>query len=75
MNTPEFVEFPKLARLSRECVITEKIDGTGSNNQDEDFLRDERLFRRNQAESDLESEQRMDSERSETWKQEDLEQE
>ena len=26
----EFVEFPKLARLSRECVITEKIDGTNA---------------------------------------------
>lgn len=25
-----FVEFPKLARLSRECTITEKIDGTNS---------------------------------------------
>lgn len=24
---PEFHEFPKIARLSRECVITEKIDG------------------------------------------------
>lgn len=24
----EFVEFPKIARLSRPCVITEKIDGT-----------------------------------------------
>ena len=24
----EFVEFPKIARLSRECIITEKIDGT-----------------------------------------------
>lgn len=24
----DFVEFPKIARLSRECVITEKIDGT-----------------------------------------------
>jgi len=24
----EFIEFPKIARLSRECVITEKIDGT-----------------------------------------------
>jgi hypothetical protein len=24
----EFVEFTKIARLSRECVITEKIDGT-----------------------------------------------
>lgn len=23
----EFIEFPKIARLSRECVITEKIDG------------------------------------------------
>lgn len=29
MNTElEFQEFPKIARLSRECVITEKIDGT-----------------------------------------------
>lgn len=26
----EFTEFPKLARLSRECVITEKIDGTNA---------------------------------------------
>ncbi len=24
----EFVGFPKIARLSRECIITEKIDGT-----------------------------------------------
>lgn len=24
----DFIEFPKMARLSRECVITEKIDGT-----------------------------------------------
>jgi hypothetical protein len=24
----EFIGFPKIARLSRECVITEKIDGT-----------------------------------------------
>lgn len=24
----EFSEFPKIARLSRECIITEKIDGT-----------------------------------------------
>lgn len=24
----EFMEFPKIARLSRECIITEKIDGT-----------------------------------------------
>ena len=35
MNTttifpPEFTEFPKMARLSRECVITEKIDGTNA---------------------------------------------
>jgi hypothetical protein len=27
---PKFVEFPKMARLSRECVITEKIDGTNA---------------------------------------------
>ena len=26
--TPEFREFPKMARLNRECLITEKIDGT-----------------------------------------------
>jgi hypothetical protein len=26
----EFLEFPKIARLSRECVITEKIDGTNA---------------------------------------------
>jgi len=26
----EFIEFPKMARLSRECFITEKIDGTNA---------------------------------------------
>jgi len=26
----EFMEFPKMARLTRECVITEKIDGTNA---------------------------------------------
>ncbi len=26
----EFIEFPKMARLSRECRITEKIDGTNA---------------------------------------------
>lgn len=26
----DFQEFPKIARLSRECVITEKIDGTNA---------------------------------------------
>lgn len=25
---PEFIEFPKIARLSRECIVTEKLDGT-----------------------------------------------
>jgi hypothetical protein len=25
---PEFKEFPKIARLNRECIVTEKIDGT-----------------------------------------------
>ena len=29
MNT-EFQEFPKIARLSRECIITEKLDGTNA---------------------------------------------
>lgn len=28
--TPEFIEFPKMARLSREILITEKIDGTNA---------------------------------------------
>jgi hypothetical protein len=28
MTHMDFVEFPKIARLSRECTITEKIDGT-----------------------------------------------
>jgi hypothetical protein len=27
---PEFVEFPKIARLDREIIITEKIDGTNA---------------------------------------------
>jgi len=27
---PEFREFPKIARLNRECIITEKIDGTNA---------------------------------------------
>jgi hypothetical protein len=27
MLMPEFVEFPKIARLSREIIVTEKIDG------------------------------------------------
>lgn len=26
----DFVEFPKMARLSRDCIITEKIDGTNA---------------------------------------------
>lgn len=30
MSTPEFVEFPKMSRLSREVVVTEKIDGTNA---------------------------------------------
>lgn len=28
MTNVEFIEFPKIARLSREIIITEKIDGT-----------------------------------------------
>jgi hypothetical protein len=28
IEVPGFVEFPKIPRLSRECVVTEKIDGT-----------------------------------------------
>ena len=30
MNEPTFQEFPKMARFSRECIITEKIDGTNA---------------------------------------------
>lgn len=30
METPEFIAYPKMPRLSRECVITEKIDGTNA---------------------------------------------
>ena len=26
----EFAKFPKMARLSRECIVTEKIDGTNA---------------------------------------------
>ena len=29
-NPTEFVPFPKLSRLSRECIITEKLDGTNA---------------------------------------------
>lgn len=29
-NVPPFIEFPKIARLSREVIITEKIDGTNA---------------------------------------------
>jgi len=28
MEIPIFAEFPKISRLSRECIVTEKIDGT-----------------------------------------------
>lgn len=28
MNYPEFIPFPKIPRLHKECVVTEKIDGT-----------------------------------------------
>jgi hypothetical protein len=30
VSMPEFQPWPKMARLSRECVITEKIDGTNA---------------------------------------------
>jgi len=36
-----FKEFPKIARLSRQCVVTEKIDGTNSSifiGEDGEFL-------------------------------------
>jgi hypothetical protein len=28
--TPEFIHFPKIARLSRLAIVTEKIDGTNA---------------------------------------------
>ena len=37
----EFQKFPKIARLSRNCIITEKIDGTNAQiyiGKDEEFL-------------------------------------
>ena len=37
----EFTEFPKIARLSRECIITEKLDGTNASvfiGEDGEFL-------------------------------------
>jgi len=30
MSIPEFTPFPKIARLNRECIVTEKIDGTNA---------------------------------------------
>jgi hypothetical protein len=30
MSEPQFEPFPKIARLNRECVISEKIDGTNA---------------------------------------------
>lgn len=30
MELPEFKEFPKMARMSRDCIISEKIDGTNA---------------------------------------------
>jgi hypothetical protein len=30
MNTPDFIPFPKIARLAREIIVTEKIDGTNA---------------------------------------------
>ncbi len=39
--TPDFREFPKIARLSREAIISEKIDGTNASifiGHDDEFL-------------------------------------
>jgi len=30
MSRPDFAEFPSISRLTRECVVTEKIDGTNA---------------------------------------------
>jgi len=30
VSAPEFTPFPKIPRLTRECIITEKIDGTNA---------------------------------------------
>lgn len=41
MTTTPFVEFPKIARLSREVIVTEKIDGTNASiyiGEDGEFL-------------------------------------
>ena len=40
-ESPEFKEFPKIARLSREIIVTEKIDGTNASifiGENEEFL-------------------------------------
>jgi len=41
MSNTEFSMFPKIARLSRECIVTEKIDGTNAQifiGEDGEFL-------------------------------------
>ncbi len=41
MDTIEFTKFPKIARYSRECIVTEKIDGTNAQiliTEDGEFL-------------------------------------
>ena len=46
MQKPEFKEFPKMARLSRECIVTEKIDGTNAQiliTEDGDFFTGSRM--------------------------------
>lgn len=40
---PEFKPFPKMARLSRECIVTEKIDGTNAQLLIEELASDEPL--------------------------------
>lgn len=42
MTTPDipFVEFPKIARLSREIIVTEKIDGTNAQIYIDDYGRE-----------------------------------
>jgi len=40
--TLEFVEFPKMARLSREIIVTEKLDGTNAQINIEEIFKSER---------------------------------
>jgi len=47
MTEPEFVPFPKIARLSRNIIVTEKIDGTNAQVWIDDLGQEMRVGSRN----------------------------